>query len=156
MTLVSKKKWRNRTLERGVVIDKARGYVYVRFSHAGVIRKELIGLVDEPEAIDKANFRAQQIRQDRRAQVPGFDARKKRLLLEDAADMFLRLHGEKRQSRRGQAVRPLYEAFKQAWTGRYVDTLAADDVRDYREQRRKQGVSESTITASTRLGHDVQ
>jgi len=146
MSLVSKQKWRNRMLERGVVIDKVRGYVYVRFKRQGMVRKELIGLVSEPEVIDKANFRAQQIRQDRRAQVPGFDARKKRLLMEDASEMFLRLHGEKRQSQKGakQFVRYV-RLFKEAWTGRYVDTMAADDVRAYREKRRKQGVAESTI-----------
>jgi integrase len=146
MMATMKQKWRNRTLERGVIIDKARGYVYVRFKRHGMVRKELIGLTTDPEGIDKANFRAQQIRQDRRAQVPGFDSRKKRLLMEDAADLFLRLHGEKRQSQKGakQFVRYV-RLFKEAWAGRYVDTITATDVRDYREHRRKQGVAESTI-----------
>jgi integrase len=146
MNPVPKQKWRNRTLERGVVIDKARGYVYVRFKHQGAVHKELIGRTAEPEAIDKANFRAQQIRHDRRSQVPGFEARKRRLLLEDAADLFLKLHGEKRQSEKGikQFVRYV-RLMKEAWSGRYVDALNGDDMRDYRENRRKQGVSESTI-----------
>jgi hypothetical protein len=73
---VAKQKWRNRTLERGVVIDKARGYVYVRFKHQQTVRKELIGRTSEPGIIDKANFRSQQIRRGRRSQIPGFDARK--------------------------------------------------------------------------------
>ena len=92
---MAKRKWRNRTLVRGVVIDKGRRYVYVRFKRQGCTRKELIGRTTEPDVIDKANFRAQQIRHGRRAQIPGFDARKERLLVEDAADIFLKLHGEK-------------------------------------------------------------
>ena len=143
---MGKQKWRNRILERGVVIDKARGYIYVRFKRQGFTRKELIGRTTEPAVIDKANFRAQQIRHGRRAQIPGFDARKARLLVEDAADTFLKLHGEKRQSKKGvkQFVRHV-RLIKEAWSGRYVDSITADDMRDYRERRRRQGVSESTI-----------
>jgi integrase len=146
ITTVAKQKWRNRTLERGVVIDKARGYVYVRFKHQQVARKQLIGRTSEPEVIDKANCRAQQIRRDRRAHIPGFEARKERLLIEDAADLFLKLHGEKRQSRKGvkQFVRYV-RLIKEAWSGRYVDCMSGDDMRDYRERRHKQGVAESTI-----------
>src|SRR5262249_35828805 len=98
---MTKQKWRNRTLERGVVIDKARGYVYVRFKQQGAVRKELIGRTTEPDVIDRANFRAQQLRHQRRAEIPGFDARKQRLLVEDAADLFFQLHGEKRESKKG-------------------------------------------------------
>src|SRR5262249_24507649 len=135
-----------RALERGVVIDKARGYVYVRFKRQGLVRKELMGLTTDPEVIDKANFRAQQIRLDRRSQVPGYETRKKRLLLEDAADLYFKLHGVKRQSEKGKKQFIRYvRLMKEAWTGRYVDTLNGDDMRDYRESRRKQGVSESTI-----------
>jgi integrase len=141
-----KQKWRNRSLERGVVIDKARGYVYVRFKRQGVVRKELIGRTTEIDVIDKANFRAQHIRHSRRSQIPDFDARKQRLLMEDAADLFLKLHGEKRRSRKGakQFVRYV-RLIKEAWGGRYADAMIADDMRDYREWRRKGGVSESTI-----------
>jgi len=146
MMAVAKQKWRNRTLERGVVIDKVRGYVYVRFKTNGTARKELIGPVDQPDVIDRANFRAQQIRQQRRAEIPGFDARKQRLLMEDAADLFLKLHGHKRQSVKGAKQFVRYaRLIKEAWAGRYVDTITGDDMRDYRDQRRKQGVSESTI-----------
>jgi integrase len=146
MIPMAKQKWRNRTLVRGVVIDKGRGYVYVRFKRQGCTRKELIGRTTEPDVIDKANFRAQQIRHGRRAQIPGFDARKERLLAEDAADIFLKLHGEKRRSRKGvgQFVRHV-RLIKEAWGGRYVDSITGDDMRDYRERRRRQGVSESTI-----------
>lgn len=146
MNAVTKQKWRNRILERGVVIDKARGYVYVRFKHQRVARKELIGRTSEPDVIDKANFRAQQIRCARRHPVPGFYGRRERLLMEDAADLFLRLHGERRQSRKGakQFVR-FARLIKEAWTGRYADSMSGDDMRDYREGRRKQGVAESTI-----------
>lgn len=141
-----KKKWRNRILERGVVVDKTRGYVYVRFKHQGIVHKELIGRTSELEAIDKANFRAQQIRYQRRAPVAGFDPRRQRILVEDAANLFLTLHGEKRQSAKGakQFVRYV-RLMKEAWAGRYVDSMSGDDMRDYRERRRKQGVSESTI-----------
>ncbi|MGI9072745.1 MAG: tyrosine-type recombinase/integrase [Bryobacteraceae bacterium] len=141
-----KQKWRNRHLERGVIIDRARGYVYVRWKNNGKVRKELTGRTTDPEAIDKANFRILQIRRARRAQIPGFDSRKQRLLVEDAADLFLRLHGQKRQSRKGikQFVRYV-RLIKAIWGGRYIDAVAADDMRDYRETRHKAGVSESTI-----------
>ena len=141
-----KQKWRNRILERGVVIDRARGYVYVRFKRQGLVRKELIGRTTEAEAIDRANFRAQQVRHRRRADGEGFEPRRARLLMEDAADLFLKLHGEKRQSAKGikQFVRYV-RLIKEAWRGRYADTMTGDDMRDYRESRRKRGVSESTV-----------
>jgi integrase len=143
---VAKQKFRNRTLERGVVIDKTRGYVYVRFKHQDMVRKQLIGRTSEPDVIDRANFRAQQLRHERRAEIPGFDARKQRLLVEDAADLFLRLHGEKRESKAGIQVFARYtRLMKQAWGGRYVDTIGDSDMRDYRERRKSQGLSESTI-----------
>ena len=146
MTAMRKQKWRNRLLERGVVIDRARGYVYVRFKRQGLVRKELIGRTAEADAIDRANFRAQQLRHRRRADGPGFEPRRERLLIEDAADLFLKLHGEKRQSTKGakQFVRYV-RLIKEAWSGRYADTLTGDDMRDYRDRRRKHGVAESTI-----------
>lgn len=141
-----KQKWRNRTLERGVVIDRARGYVYVRFKRQGVVRKELIGRTTEADAVDRANFRAQQIRHHRRADVPGFEARRERLLMEDASDLFLRLHGQKRQSTKGVKQFARYtRLIKDAWCGRYADTMTGDDMRDYRDHRQKQGVAGSTI-----------
>src|SRR5262245_52766327 len=143
---MTKKKWRNRALERGVVIDKARGYVYVRLKHRGTVYKELIGRTTEPDVIDRANFRAQHLRHERRAEIPGFDARRQRLLIEDAADLFLRLHGEKRESKQGIKVFARYvRQIKQAWGGRYVDTITDGDMRDYRDRRKSQGLSESTI-----------
>jgi integrase len=146
MTAMRKAKWRNRTLERGVIIDKARGYIYVRFKRQGMVRKELIGRTTEPEAIDRANFRAQQVRHRRRAEGEGFEPRRARLLMEDAADLFLKLHGEKRQSAKGvkQFIRYV-RLIKEAWRGRYADTMTGDDMRDYRTHRRRQGVADSTI-----------
>lgn len=137
MTPVAKQKWRNRTLERGVVIDKRRGYVYVRFKRQALVHKELIGRTTEPDAIDKANFRAQQIRRDRQRQILGYDSHPKRLLIEDAADLFLKLHGEKRQSQKGvkQFIRYV-RLIKEAWHGRYADTISGDDMRDYRRWRK--------------------
>lgn len=146
MTFVRKQKWRNRTLERGVVIDRARGYVYVRYRAGGRKRKELIGRTAEPEVIDHANFRAITIRHGRRAQGSDFEPRRTRLLMEDAVDLFLKLHGEKRSSKKGvkQFVR-YARLLKECWSGRYADTVTRDDVRDYREKRRKQDVADSTI-----------
>src|ERR1700730_1353525 len=114
-----KQKWRNRTLERGVVIDRARGYVYVRFKRQGMVRKELIGRTTDAEAIDRANFRAQQIRHRRRTDGSGFEPRSERLLMEDAADLFLKLHGEKRRSAKGvkQFIRYV-RLIREAWSGR--------------------------------------
>ncbi len=128
------------------MIDKARGYVYVRFKHQDVVRKQLIGRTTEPDVIDRGNFRAQQLRHERRSEIPGFDARKQRLLVQDAADLFLRLHGEKRESKAGIKVFARYtRLIKQAWSGRYVDTIADSDMRDYREHRKSMGLSDSTI-----------
>ena len=141
-----KQKWRNYKLERGVVIDRARGYVYVRYIRQGVVRKELIGRTTDVDVFDKANFRAQHIRQGRRAGIPDFEPRKQRLLMEDAADLFLKLHGERRRSAKGikQFVRYV-RLIKQMWSGRYADSMIGDDMRDYRDWRREAGVAESTI-----------
>src|SRR5216683_3413808 len=141
-----KQKWRNRRLERGVIIDRARGYVYVRYIRQGVVRKELIGRTTDVDVFDKANFRAQHIRQGRRAGIPDFEPRKQRLLMEDAADLFLKLHGEKRRSAKG--VKQFFRyvrLIKQMWSGRYADSMIGDDMRDYRDWRRKAGVAEGTV-----------
>ncbi len=141
-----KRKWRNRSLERGVVIDRSRGYVYVRTKRQGIVRKELIGRTTAADVVDKANFRAQQIRHAKRAQIQGFEPRRERLLMDDAVDMFFALHGEKRQSPKGvKQFRRYARLIKEAWAGRYADTITGDDMRDYRQSRRHQGVSESTI-----------
>jgi integrase len=66
--------------------------------------------------------------------------------MEDAADLFLKLHGEKRRSAKGvkQFIRYV-RLMKEAWCGRYADSITGDDMRDYRERRHTQGLSESTI-----------
>jgi integrase len=142
-----KQKWRNRTLQPGVVVDRQRGYVYVRFKRNGVTRKELIGRTTDVEAIDQANFRAQQLRATRRIGVPGFEGKRERILVEDAADLFLRLHGEQRTSRKGIKQFARYVTLiKAAWAGRYVDTITPDDLRRYRRDRLETArVSESTV-----------
>ena len=110
------------------------------------MRKELIGRTTETDAIERANYRSQQVRYDRRGEIPGFRARRERLLMEDAADFFFKFHGQKRTSAKGvkQFVR-YTRLIKQMWSGRYLDTMMGDDIRDYRLWRRKQGVVESTI-----------
>src|SRR5215218_5109695 len=116
--------WRNRRLERGVVIDRRRGYVYVRLKYRGLSRKELIGRTTDVDVIDRANFRAQNLRQGRRAEIPGFELRRQRLLMEDAADLFLKLHGERRKSRKSVVqFRRHVRLIKQAWSGRYADAI---------------------------------
>jgi hypothetical protein len=138
MTPVSKQKWRNRTLERGVVIDRARGYIYVRYKRQGIVRKELIGRVSEVDTLDRANFRAQQIRHARRAHIPGFEGPKHHFLLEDDADLFLKLHGEQRESHKGaKQFRRYVRLMKEKWSGRYVDTLTATDMAEYRRWRKE-------------------
>jgi integrase len=137
MMPMAKQKWRNRILERGVVIDRLRGYAYVRFKTNGAVHKELIGRVDDPDVIDRANFRAQQIRQQRRAEIPGFDARKQRMLLADAADLFLELHGKKRESKKGiKQFERHVRLWKEFWSGRYLDTMTPSDMSDYRRWRK--------------------
>lgn len=122
-----------------MVIDKARGYIYVRLKCQGIVRKELIGRTSEPQIVDKANFRAQQLRQQRRALIPGFETRRERLLVEDAADLFLRLHGERRESKKGVKQFVRYAGlWKEFWKGRYVDTMTPSDMGDYRRWRKRQ------------------
>lgn len=142
-----KQKWRNRALERGVVIDRSRGYVYVRLKQGTKTHKELIGRTTDADVIDKANFRAQQMRSNRRSPIAGFEGKRERMLVEDAADLFLRLHGEQRTSRKGVKQFVRYVALiKAAWPGRYVDTITPDDLRRYRRDRREAAkVSESTV-----------
>jgi hypothetical protein len=66
--------------------------------------------------------------------------------MEDAGDLFLQLHGEKRVSVRGAKQFARYvRLIKEMWRGRYADTMTGDDMRDYRAWRRKQCVAESTI-----------
>jgi integrase len=140
-----KQKWRNRTLVRGVVIDKCRGYVYVRITRNGRVCKELIGRTTDADVIDRANMRAQYLRSTRHTD----DAtvfRKQRMLVDDAADLFLRLHGLRPgpAKNRQQFVR-YTRLMKATWRGRYVDTMTGDDMRRYRVWRREHGVADSTI-----------
>lgn len=139
------RKWRNRALERGVLIDR-RHYVYVRMKRQGIERKELIGRTTDVDVIDKANFRAQALRYSRWTHPAGFEGRRQRLLVDDAADLFMRMHGEKRSSQKGiKQFRRYVRLIKTVWSGRYVDVLTGDDMRDYRDHRLKEGVSESTV-----------
>jgi len=128
------------------MIDRRRGYVYVRFKRRGVVRKELVGRTTDVDVFDRANARAQHLRNNRRILGSDFEPRKQRLLVEDAADLFLRLHGSKRESTKSVAdFRRYVRLIKRAWTGRYVDAIVGDDMRDYRSQRRQEGVTESTV-----------
>lgn len=124
-------------MERGVVIDRSRGYVYVRFKRSGITRKELIGRTSAPGVIDRANARSQQLTAGLRAGVPGHDVRRERMLVEDAVDLFVKLHGENRHSIKGarQFVRH-GEIIKAAWAGRFVDSISSDDLREFRRKRR--------------------
>jgi integrase len=130
-----------------VVIDRGRGYVYVRFKRQGLVRKELIGRTTDVDVIEKANVRARHLRSSRRSTDSMFEPRWQRLLVEDAADLFMRFHGAPREARKnaGQFARYV-RLIKHAWSGRYVDTLIGDDMRNYRLWRKTTGgVAESTI-----------
>src|SRR5262250_1872112 len=84
-----------------------------------------------------ANFRAQQIRNELRAPLAGFDLRKQRLLMEDAAAIFFKLHGQKRESKKGIKQFARYvRLWQEFWKGRYVDTMTASDMGDYRRWRK--------------------
>jgi integrase len=83
------------------------------------------------------------------------------MLIDDAADLFLKLHGEKRESKKGvQQFARYVRLIKAAWSGRYVDAIAGDDMRDYRARRKRMGIAESTInreqTAITTLFNRLQ
>lgn len=139
MTPVTKQKFKNRTLERGVQIDKARGYVFVRYQINNKVHIEFIGKVSDPNIVDVANAKARQRREERRLGTLGIEKPREQLLIEDACDLYFKLHGSNRESQKGikQFVRNL-GYLKQAWAGRYVDTITYLDVEAYRKARAKQ------------------
>lgn len=143
---VVKQKFRGRILERGVIVDKSRGYFFVRYQLKGKVHKELIGRASDPGIVDSANAFALQKRVERRLGTLGIEKPKEQLLIEDACDLYFKLHASNRESKKGikQFVRNL-RYIRQAWAGRYVDTITYLDVESYRKSRKKQGVQESTI-----------
>jgi len=58
-------------------------------------------------------------------------------LLEDASEIFLRLHGLKRESRKGIKQFERYvHLWKEFWKGRFLDTMTPGDMGDYRRWRK--------------------
>ena len=99
MTGVKKLKISGRKMPPGIIVDE--GYVVIRLRQNGKSFKQWIGRVDEPNVGDRAIAKWYQLKDQQRLGELGIDAAKERILLGDAADIFLKLHGRKRESRKG-------------------------------------------------------
>ena len=135
MTGVKKLIINRRRMPPGIIVDE--GYVVVRLKRNGRVFKEWIGRTDEPDVVDRAMAKWHQLKDQQRLNTLGIDGAKKRMLLEDAADIFLKLHGEKRESKKGikQFVRYVH-LWKEFWKNRFVDTMTPSDMGDYRRWRK--------------------
>src|SRR5258708_1257655 len=88
-----------RRMPPGIIVDE--GYVIVRLKRNGRVFKEWIGRTDEPDVADRAMAKWYQLKDQQRLNTLGIDEANSRMLLEDAADIFLKLHGQKRESKKG-------------------------------------------------------
>jgi integrase len=137
MTGVKKLKISGRKMPPGIIVDE--GYVVIRLRQNGKSFKQWIGRVDEPNVGDRAIAKWYQLKDQQRLGELGIDAAKERILLGDAADIFLKLHGRKRESRKGIKQFERYvRLWKEFWKGRYIDTLTPSDMGDYRRWRKSQ------------------
>lgn len=141
-----RKKFKGRLLPTGIYLDKTRKYVYVRIKQDGRLFKKPIGRFDDPDVVDRAIAKLYQMRDQQRLGTLGIERPSEQMTIEDACDLYHKLHGANRESKKGikQFVRNL-GYIKMAWAGRYVDTITYLDVKDYRKERLKHGVKESTI-----------
>jgi hypothetical protein len=110
-----------------------------------LVRKELIGLLPKPKRLiarisgrSKFVIAAVQMSLDSNPEGAAPDG--------GCSGPLFELHGEERRSAKGVERFTRYvRLMKEAWSGRYADAMTDDDMRDYRERRRKQGMAESTI-----------
>jgi len=141
-----RKKFKGRFLPAGIYLDKSRKYVFVRITQNGRLFKKPIGRFDDPDVVDRAIAKLYQMRDQQRLGTLGIERPSEQMTIGDACDLYYKLHGSNRESKKGikQFVRNL-EYIKNAWAGRYIDTITYLDVKEYRKTRLKNGVKESTI-----------
>ncbi len=141
-----RKKFRGRFLPAGIYLDKTRNYVFVRIKQDGRLFKKPIGRFDDPDVVDRAIAKLYQMRDQQRLGTLGIERPSEQMTIEDACELYHKLHGSNRESKKGikQFVRNL-GYIKKAWAGRYVDTITYLDVKEYRRDRSKQEVKDSTV-----------
>ena len=78
------------------------GYVVVRpEAQRPGFQRMWIGRADEADVADRAIAKWHQLKDQQRLNTLGIDQAKRRMLLEDGADIFLKLHGQKAREQEG-------------------------------------------------------
>jgi integrase len=132
---VKKLKISGRKMPPGIIVDE--GYVVIRLRQNGKPFKQWIGRLDEPDVADRALAKWHHLKNQQRLGELGIDAAKEHMLLEDASEIFLRLHGLKRESRKGiKQFQRYFRLWKEFWKGRFLDTMTPGDMGDYRRWRK--------------------
>ncbi len=133
-----------RKMPPGVIRDGER--VLIRLWKDKKLFKQSVGSIHEPNIADRAIAMWHKLKDAQRLNKLCIETQQQQLLLEDALDVFYKLHGEKRESEKGKRNFRVYAAhLKRFWSGRYVSSITDEDVRDYRARRLKEGVKDSTI-----------
>ncbi len=119
-----RKKFKGRFLPSGIYLDKTRKYVFIRIKQNGRLFKKPIGRFDDPDVVDRAIAKLYQMRDQQRLGTLGIERPSEQMTIEDACDLYHKLHGSNRESKKGinQFVRNL-KYIKNAWAGRYIDTI---------------------------------
>jgi integrase len=146
--------WKNRKLPEGVfVLPTQQGdMVLVRVTIAGRRRKKFFGPASSI-AIDQAIAWRNQRTEDKRLGRIGVESGPVSWSIEQYCDIYWRLHGSQRLERDGATInkeacgnyRRNLGYIKAAWGRRLGETISYLDVQSYRVNRRRQGVTDSTI-----------
>ena len=134
------RKFRNRKLPRGIYID--RGYVFIRIFPNGQLFLKGVGPAYDSKVINDAVAILSQYRTDIRLGKFNLEQETKRITVEDACNLFWELHASKSRSSKSFATYIKY--MKEAFEGRFFDSLTYFDIEDYRK-RREQAVKASTV-----------
>lgn len=128
----------------GVIRDGDR--VLIRLWKDNRRFKQTVGNIHDPDIAERAIAKWHQLKEKQRLDKLNIETQQQQMLVEDALEIFNKLHGEKRESEKGKRNFKIYIAhLKRFWSGRYVSSITEDDVRDYRAKRLKEGVKDSTI-----------
>jgi site-specific recombinase XerD len=137
---------KGRKMKPGVSLDKKRGYVSIRLSENGKRYRFHVGHISDPNILNQIDGKYNQLVEQRRVGKLGIEEAELPLLMKDAIALYLKLHGLARKSKKGgkQFVR-FCRIWTEKWGERYVHTISATDVQNYRDFRLKDGVVDSTI-----------
>lgn len=135
MTGMKRLKINGRKMPPGIIVDE--GYVVIRLKRNGRTFKEWIGRTDDTNVADRAIAKWHQLKNQQRLDQLGINEANQRMLMEDAADIFFKLHGQKRESKKGIKQFERYiRLWKEFWKDRFVDTMTPSDMGDYRRWRK--------------------